>query len=303
MKVEPETTSGGAHENRGRSYAVVTPVRNEADYLGRTIASMMAQTTPPVRWIIVDDGSTDDTAAIVEAAMVEFPAIRLVRRTDRGHRLAGTGVMQAFEEGRTELGDTPWDYLVKLDGDLEFGPDYFETCLGHFDDDATLGIAGGKLYDVDAGRVTYDPHPAFHVRGATKIYRRECWDAIGGLTGGPGWDTLDEAKANQMGWSTRSLADAPLYQLRPTGRAAGTWSNWVKNGDAAYRTGYHPAFILARAGRRLVRPPSLTAPTGLIWGYARSWAKRTPRIDDPDLLTYVRTQQWNRLTRRPSMWR
>jgi biofilm PGA synthesis N-glycosyltransferase PgaC len=284
-------------------YVVVTPARNEAEYIGSTVESMLNQTVVPRLWVVVDDGSTDDTAGIVERATADVDWVQLVRRADRGHRSAGTGVMAAFRDGLADVGDIDWEFLVKLDGDLRFEDDYFESCLNGFKSDPTLGIAGGKVYDVYPDRVVYDAHPDFHVRGATKIYRRECWDAIGGLIEAPGWDTLDEVKANQLGWRTRTLPESPIYQLRPTGEAAGTWSNWSKNGAAAYRSGYHPAFVLARAGRRLLRPPSVAAPTALVWGYTKAWLTRIDRIDDPELLRYVKKQQWNRLTGRESMWR
>jgi biofilm PGA synthesis N-glycosyltransferase PgaC len=284
-------------------YVVVTPARNEAEYIGSTVESMLNQTVVPRLWVVVDDGSTDDTAGIVERATADVDWVQLVRRADRGHRSAGTGVMAAFRDGLADVGDIDWEFLVKLDGDLRFEDDYFESCLNGFKSDPTLGIAGGKVYDVYPDRVVYDSHPDFHVRGATKIYRRECWDAIGGLIEAPGWDTLDEVKANQLGWRTRTLPESPIYQLRPTGEAAGTWSNWSKNGAAAYRSGYHPAFVLARAGRRLLRPPSVAAPTALVWGYTKAWLTRIDRIDDPELLRYVKKQQWNRLTGRESMWR
>ena len=284
-------------------YVVVTPARNEAEYIGSTVESMLNQTVAPRLWVVVDDGSTDDTAGIVERATADVDWVHVVRRADRGHRSAGTGVMAAFRDGLAEVGDIDWEFLVKLDGDLRFEDGYFESCLDGFKSDPTLGIAGGKVYDVYPDRVVYDSHPDFHVRGATKIYRRDCWDAIGGLIEAPGWDTLDEVKANQLGWSTRTLPESPIYQLRPTGEAAGTWSNWSKNGAAAYRSGYHPAFVLARAGRRLLRPPSVAAPTALVWGYTKAWLTRIDRIDDPELLRYVKKQQWNRLTGRESMWR
>jgi biofilm PGA synthesis N-glycosyltransferase PgaC len=284
-------------------YAVVTPVRDEAEYIDRTVASMLRQTVTPQRWVVVDDGSTDDTAAIVTRLTADVPWVELVTRQDRGHRSAGTGVMEAFRTGRQRVDDLDWEFLVKLDGDLEFPEDYFELCFAAFNSNAKLGIAGGTLHDVYPDKIVHDSHPGFHVRGATKIYSRACWEGIGGLFDIPGWDTLDEAKANQMGWTTRTLSHPSIYQLRPTGSAAGSWKNWVKNGAAAYRSGYHPAFVLARAGRRLVRPPSIAAPTGLMWGYLTSWIQKVERIDDPELLRYVRTQQWNRLTGKPSMWK
>ncbi|MGI9641434.1 MAG: glycosyltransferase [Acidimicrobiia bacterium] len=284
-------------------YIVVTPARNEAEHIEATIASMLSQTITPHLWIIVDDGSTDETAAIVERITETIDWVQLVKRADRGHRSAGTGVMAAFGDGLDRVGNLDWAYLVKLDADLRFDEDYFERCLDAFEADPNLGIAGGKIYDVYDDKLVHDPHPEFHVRGATKIYRRACWEDIDGLIEAPGWDTLDEVKANQKGWTTRTLSECPIYQLRPTGKAAGTWSNWSKNGAAAYRSGYHPAFVLARAARRLVQPPSVTAPTALIYGYTKArWAK-IERIDDPELLRYVHEQQWNRLTGRESMWK
>lgn len=286
-----------------REYAVITPARNEARYIERTIDSMLHQTVRPTKWVIVDDGSTDDTAQLAEQSIGGAGWIDVVSRPDRGHRSAGTGVIEAFRVGEGHIASIDWAYLVKLDADLEFEEDYFERCLAEFDHDPELGIAGGAVYDVLGDRTIWEPHPAFHVRGATKIYRRACWEDIGGLIDGTGWDTIDELKANQLGWSTRTLRDIPIFQLRPSGRAAGTWSNWVKNGVAAYRSGYHPVFLAARAGRRLVQPPSVVAPMGLIWGYTTAWLRRIERHHDPELLSFVREQQRNRLLGRDSVWR
>jgi poly-beta-1,6-N-acetyl-D-glucosamine synthase len=285
-----------------QGYAVITPARDEASHIERTIRSMMSQSVPPRRWVIVDDGSTDDTAQRVAEATATVDWIQLVRRPDRGHR-AGKGGVEAFREGESHITDIDWEFLVNLDADLEFDADYFERCIAAFDADPTLGIAGGAVYDVFGDRTAWEPHPVFHVRGATKIYRRGCWDDIGGLIDGTGWDTIDELRANQLGWSTRTLTDVPIYHLRPSGEAAGAWSDWVKNGVAAYRSGYHPAFLFARAGQRLVRPPSVVAPAALVWGYLNAWVRRVDRPYDPELVTFVREQQLNRLLGRDSVWR
>lgn len=283
-------------------YVVVTPARDEASHIADTIASMRAQMHPPARWIIVDDGSSDATAEIVESAAAAWPVISLVGRADRGHRLAGGGVVDAVLEGVAAI-DVEWDFLVKLDADLTFGPEYFAVCLDAFSLDPTLGIAGGTIWNVaEDGSRTAEPHPAFHVRGATKIYRRHCWDDIGGLIAVAGWDTIDEVTANQRHWRTRTL-DVPIDQLRPTGEAAGQWSNWVKNGRAAYVSGYDPIFVAARAGSRVTKQPHFAAPAGLLWGYVRSAIRREPKSVDSDLQRYVRDQQRRRLTGRETIWR
>src|SRR5512138_2234131 len=128
----------------GACYSIVTPVRNEAEYLRLTIDSVLAQTIRPAHWIIVDDGSTDNTRAIIDEAARNHQWIEAVHRPDRGSRQAGSGVMEAFYDGYARL-DANWDYLVKLDGDLSFAPDYFQQCLAHFSAEPRLGIGGGTV--------------------------------------------------------------------------------------------------------------------------------------------------------------
>ena len=120
-------------------YFVITPVRNEESRIRATIDSMLAQTVRPARWIIVDDGSSDQTPQIVEAAAAQHRWIHLLRRADRGFRKSGTGVMEAFYDGYGEIRDDGWDFLVKLDGDLSFAGDYFEKCFEHFSDQSQIG--------------------------------------------------------------------------------------------------------------------------------------------------------------------
>lgn len=284
------------------SYVIVTPIRNEAEHLETTIRCVVEQTRQPSRWLIVDDGSSDGTGQIADRWAEQISWIHVTHRPDRGHR-AGSGGVEAFKEGAVSLAGENWDFLVNLDGDLRFETDYFARCLEVFDSDPDLGIAGGKVYEAQGDRMVHDPHPRFHVRGASKIYRRACWESVEDVVEGPGWDTLDEVKANQLGWQTRTLDEVPIYHLRAHGRAAGGWANWVNSGTAAYRSGYHPAFVLVRALRRLVRPPSLVAPAGLVYGYVSSALKGIERPDDPEVRRFVRQQQMNRLLGRKTMWR
>ncbi|MCX7868258.1 MAG: glycosyltransferase family 2 protein [Limisphaera sp.] len=285
-------------------YVVITPVRNEAERFPRTIASMLAQTRRPARWVIVDDGSTDGTGQLAEDAAREHDWIRVLHRTDRGRRLPGTGVMEAFHEGCILTADVSWEYLVKLDGDLAFAPDYFARCLEHFEKDPRLGIGGGLVCKRVGERLIVEAadDPAFHVRGATKIYRRACWEQIGGLLPLPGWDTVDELKANMLGWSTRTFPELKVEQLKDTGSADGRWRNWIKNGLANYVACYDPLFMLAKCFRRGLHRPYLMAGLGLGWGYLSGYLRRLPRVEDPSFRRYVRQQQRNLLRGRPSLW-
>jgi len=283
-------------------YVVITPVRNEAQHFPHTIASMVGQTLRPLRWVIVDDGSSDGTATLADEAATRHDWIRVLHRPDRGHRLPGSGVMHAFLEGCTLVADLPWQFLVKLDGDLVFGSRYFEHCLAYFEREPRLGIGGGIICKRVGDRLVPEApeDPAFHVRGATKIYRRTCWEQIGGLLPLPGWDTVDELKANMLGWRTRTFPELPVEQLKTTGSADGRWRNWVKNGVANYVACYHPLFMLGKCLRRALRRPF--AGLALAWGYFSGYVKRLPRVDEPEFRRYVRQQQWQCLRGRPSLW-
>jgi glycosyltransferase involved in cell wall biosynthesis len=285
-------------------YAVISPVRNEEKYLPATIKSLMAQTVRPTHWIIVNDGSTDLTRRIAEEAAQSNTCIQVVNRSDRGFRKAGGGVVEAFYEGYRLIDNMSWDYLVKLDGDLSFGPDYFEKCFARFDEDQKLGIAGGTICAEINGalRAEAKNDPAFHVRGATKIYRGDCWRAIGGLIHAPGWDTLDEVKANMLGWKTRTLAGINVHHHRPTGAAYGAWNDRVKSGMANYIAGYHPLFMLLKAMKRMGEKPYLVGGCGLLFGFCKGYVKKIPQVEDKPLISYFRQQQINRLLGRKSLW-
>lgn len=286
------------------SYVIVSPVRNEAKYLPLTIEAVTKQTVLPELWIIVDDGSNDETAAVAEAAAARYDWIRVVRRSDRGYRQPGRGVVEAFYDGYSQIGVLEWQYVVKLDGDLSFAPDYFARCLLRFQQDPRLGIGGGTICKETSGFLIPEStsDPMFHVRGATKIYRRECWERIGGLIRAPGWDTVDEFKANMLGWATYTFQEIQALHYRPTGQAQGNWKNWVKNGHANYVTGYHPLFVLLKCVSRLKSKPYGIAALGLFTGYMSGYLQRAPMVGDTRLIRYVRDQQMRRLLNRESLW-
>jgi len=283
-------------------YIVISPVRNEEQHLPQTIQCMAAQTVPPQRWLLVDDGSTDTTGRIIDGAAARHPWLKALHRSDRGFRQAGGGVMEAFYHAYDSLPETRWDFLVKLDGDLSFSSDYFEQCFKRFETNPALGIGGGTICSEVNGALQVESKvdPAFHVRGATKIYRRECWDQIGGLLRAPGWDTVDEVKANMLGWTTRP--DLKLVHHRPAGQAYGQWSNLVKNGRANYVAGYHPLFMLLKCLRRSFEKPYLIEGCGLWVGFVGGYLKRIPQAPDRDLIRYFRRQQLNRLFGKKSLW-
>jgi len=299
---EPGVCSQITMSSLDTKYVVITPVRDEEAHLRNTLECMLRQTILPVEWIIVNDGSTDKTGNIIDEYARRYPWIRGVHRGNRGFRKPGGGVVEAFNEGYQNLQTKDWDFVVKFDGDLSFEPEYFECCFRNFSNNPKLGVGGGTICYVVDGIKEFEEAPAFHVRGATKIYRRSCWDAIGGFWPAPGWDTMDEVKANSLGWNTRSFKDLHLVHHRPTGEADGFWSGLVKYGRANYICGYHPLFMLGKFVRRLAVKPPILGSLALMYGYVTGYLKRIPQVDDPAAIAYLRRQQLNRLVGRASIW-
>jgi poly-beta-1,6-N-acetyl-D-glucosamine synthase len=284
-------------------YVVVSPVRDEEANIGRTIVSMLKQTIRPVEWVLVNDGSRDRTAELIREYAANESWIHLVNRADRGFRKSGGGVMEAFYSGYDTLETTNWDFLVKLDGDLSFSEDYFARCLLHFRENPKLGVGGGVIaYQTDRG-LQFETNHEFHVRGATKIYRNQCWNAIGGLLRSTGWDTLDEVKANMLGWESQTFGELAIIQHRGTGAADGNWKNSFKNGRANYVCGYHPVFMFLKCVKRLVQRPFLIDSAGLASGYLSGYLFRLPRVEDRNVIRYLRKQQLDKLRFRESIWK
>ena len=284
-------------------YVVITPVRDEEDHIEATIRTVCRQTVRPAQWVIVDDGSTDGTAGIIDRYADQEPWIQVVHRPNRGFRKSGGGVVEAFYDGYSVLRSEDWEFIVKLDGDLSFGADYFEKCFEHFRREPQLGIGGGEIYHEVAGELKLEVNPRFHVRGATKIYRRACWEAIGGLLQAPGWDAIDEIKANMLGWKSYSFADLRLVHHRVTGLADGWWRDRVKHGLACYVTGYHPLFVAASCLHRLAQKPYLVGSAAVCWGFVKGYITGAPRLSDARLIDYVRRQQLRRLCGLETIWK
>jgi glycosyltransferase involved in cell wall biosynthesis len=282
---------------------IVTPAKDEGEYLEQTLRSVISQTLRPQKWVIVDDGSKDKTGTLIEEASKKHPWIVAVHRRDTGIRKPGGPHIEAFYAGYALVSNDPWEYLVKMDADLDFESDYFETCLRHFHSDEKLGLAGGAICYSSGGELVEESpsDPIFHVRGATKIYRRACWEGIGGIIKAPGWDTADELKANMLGWKTRTFKDLKLNHLRHHGASYGKWRNWVKNGLANYINGYHPLFMMAKCAKRAVSSRSAVMTVGLGYGFLSGYVKRVPRIE-PEVIRYVRREQIRCLSFRRSLW-
>jgi biofilm PGA synthesis N-glycosyltransferase PgaC len=277
-------------------YVVITPVRDEAEFIQKTMGSMIQQTMRPVEWIIVNDGSTDETAEIVAGYAAEYPWIKLVNREDRGARQRGKGIVEAFYTGYDALTIQDYDFIVKLDGDLSFEPDYFESLLREFASRPKLGIAGGGVYEKRSGedkwilRTSKD-----HVRGPTKVYRQACFEAIGGLVPALGWDGIDEWQALALGWEVRSFTGLKVFHYRFTGAATGPLKSRVEQGYGAHYMGYHPLFMIARGIRHMFNRPYLIGGIAMIIAYFVAGLQGRERLPDPSVIRYIRRTQLRQL--------
>lgn len=284
-------------------YVIVTPVRDEEEHIEGTIEAVASQTVLPAEWVIVDDGSSDRTGDIIDRHVAKLPWISVVHRSNRGFRKSGGGVIEAFYEGYNALHSTDWEFVVKLDGDLTFSAEYFEKCFEHFSNQPRLGVGGGEIYHDLGGTSKLEANPRFHVRGATKIYRRACWEAIGGLLKAPGWDSIDEVKANMLGWKSYSFRELHVAHHRLTGSADGALRDRVKHGVACYISGYHPLFVGASCFRRLFQRPYVVGSAAMGYGFLKGYFTCIARVDDAPLIKYLRTQQLRRLCGLETIWK
>lgn len=254
-------------------YLIVSPVKDEECYVERTLQSVTAQTIPPALWVIVDDGSKDSTPDIVRRFAGDHPWMHLVSRENRGDRQPGSAVMHAFYHGLDHAKGLALDYVVKLDCDVELPKDYFEALLERFRRDPKLGIASGVYMEEGARGWSAVQMPAYHAAGASKVIRSRCFEDIGGFVQERGWDTVDEVRAQVMGWTTRHFTDIRFRHLKPEGSAIGSLRTNVMHGDVYFLTGGGPLFLLLKVGHRMISGvPPVVGGLAMLFGYLRSWA-------------------------------
>lgn len=204
-------------------YIIITPAKNEAKYIEQTVNSIKKQILQPKKWVIVNDGSSDATQEIVERHMGDYDRIVLVNKKKiSAKRRRGQGVVEAFYEGYNLCANEDHDYVVKLDSDLLLDADYFSKIFEKFEREPKLGIASGVSYIEKAGSWVpeWDETKGFTF-GESKVYRRQCFEQIGGLVPYMGWDGIDHIKAVMLGWKASSFEDVIFYHLRHEGTGTG----------------------------------------------------------------------------------
>lgn len=253
------------------SYVVISPVRDEANHIEKTIRSMIAQTLKPLLWIIVDDGSMDHTPEIVSRYTQDHLFIKLVYTRQTGVRQPGSGVIRTFNHGYAALHEISYDYIVKLDGDLSFEADYFEKLFQRFHIDSRVGIASGIYLEQDKSGVWKEVEmPYYHAAGACKVLRRDCFKQIDGFITAAGWDTVDEIRAMAKGWRTGHFSDLRMRHHKPEGSGIGMMRTSLMHGEIYYLTGGSKLFLLFKLIHRIGSKPYLLGSLALLAGYLRA---------------------------------
>lgn len=274
---------------------VISPSRDESKYIGITINSMVNQTRPPDRWVIVDDGSADGTGDIVAEYAAKYPWIELVRRDRTGSRQLGPGVVSAFNYGLGFIRDDPFDVIAKMDCDIEFEPDTIEKIMTHFERPG-VGMASGIGYLKIGSRLFPERYPRYHCPGMAKFYRRACFDQIGGPQPIYGWDILDETDARRHGWTTLSDPEAVFIHHRMQSSTLGTVRGRITWGQGAFAIGSHPAFAIIRGVYRMLEPPWILGGVAFLYGFFSSYFNpELNRNRDPGLISHVRKEQLHRV--------
>jgi glycosyltransferase involved in cell wall biosynthesis len=272
----------------------ITPARNEVSNLERLAESLERQTWHPVEWIIVDDGSTDGTYAVATslAARCEWvtplssPGPNAKSGPLEQGRRDGRDII-AFNAGVAAVETLP-DVIVKLDADVSVEPDYFARLVAKFEEEPSLGIASGTCYELVNG--SWKPYHVTggHVRGATRAYRRECFLEVAPLEDRLGWDGIDEARANILGWTTQSFRDLGFLHHRPLGSRDGARGAWMMQGELAHVMGHRAWYVALRSIFRAVREPAALA---LIVGYCRAKWRGIAKYPDAEVRAHIRRQQ------------
>ena len=278
-------------------YVLITPAQNEAALIEKTLNSMIAQTTPPERWVIVDDGSTDNTAEIIHRYKAQRPWIELVRRPQHAER-SFAGKVHSFNAGLERVRLLDFELIGNLDADLSFDPDYLEFLIRKFSDDPQLGVAGTPFTEdggYDSARDSFEGEN--HVAGGCQLFRRKCFEEIGGYIPNPagGIDWIAVTTARMKGWKTRSFPEKRFHHYRSLGTAGrSSWAASFSYGEKDYYLGGSPLWQLFRVIYRFTKRPLDGA--ALLGGYCWAATRRIRRPVSRELMRFHRREQMKKLT-------
>jgi poly-beta-1,6-N-acetyl-D-glucosamine synthase len=276
-------------------YVLISPCRNEAHYMRRTLDSVLAQSRLPAKWVIVDDGSTDETPEILQSYATRYPWIEIVTRQDRGHRSVGPGVIDAFYAGYAAIRPSDYEFLCKLDLDLDLPPRYFEILMQRMADEPRMATCSGKAYVRKGTELIPERHGDDTSLGMTKFYRVSCFEKIGGFVREVMWDGIDNHRCRMHGWIACSWDEPDLRfeHLRPMGSSQDNiYAGRMRHGYGQYFMGTGFVFMLASALFRVNQKPYILGSIAMLWGWLKAALQNKPRYEDPAFRRFLRRYQW-----------
>jgi len=294
-----DCSDAGPGEAKGwlPTYVLITPARNEAEFIESTIKSVVAQTVQPLRWVIVSDGSTDGTDEIVKKYAADHPWIELMRMPERRERHFG-GKAHAVNAAYASLRNLEFQVIASLDADISVCPSHFAYLLSKLAADPALGLVGTPFREESGETYDYRFVSIEHVSGACQVFRRQCFEDINGYmpVAGGGIDHVALISARMKGWKTRTFTEVVCLHHRAMGTAEhGTCASWFRTGVKDYRLGGHPLWELFRVTYRITKRPVIVG--GLVLGAGYLWAavRRVERPLSPELEAFHRKDQMRRL--------
>jgi biofilm PGA synthesis N-glycosyltransferase PgaC len=278
----------------GEGYVLISPCRDEAKYMRETLESVIAQSARPRLWVIVDDGSRDESPAILAEYAARHSWIRVVTRRDRGRRAVGPGVIEAFYSGLQTVDLQEFQYLCKLDLDLRLPPRYFEVLMQRMLSNPRIATCSGKAYVEREGKLVAENHGDDTSLGMTKFYRIPCFQAIGGFEHTVMWDGIDCHRCRMKGWIACSWDDAEIrfVHLRPMGSSQDSiYVGRMRHGAGQYYMGTGFLYLAASALSRISEPPYILGSVAMLWGWLKAALRRDPRYPDPEFGRFLRRYQ------------
>jgi biofilm PGA synthesis N-glycosyltransferase PgaC len=277
-------------------YVLVTAAYNEAAYIEETLRSVTSQTVLPSAWIIVDDGSTDETHAMARRYAERFPFIHVIR-VDRDPGRSFVSKVYAVRAGLRRLAGVGFAFVGNVDADLSFEPAYFELLLEKFRMDPLLGIGGGWILEERGGR--FEPRPfnsRVWVPHAVQLLRRGCYEDVGDYVPLPygGEDTWAVVRARMHGWNAESFPELPVRHHRRTATAGGVFRNRFRTGLLDHSLGYHPAYEVVKCARRLPERPYVVGAAVSLAGFVTGYLRQRPRAVSDDFVAFMRREQIRR---------
>jgi biofilm PGA synthesis N-glycosyltransferase PgaC len=279
-------------------YVIISPCRNEADFMRQTLDSVVAQSVRPALWVIVDDGSTDATPQILAEYAKQHAWIRIVTRDNRGKRAVGPGVIEAFYAGYDTITPTDFDFVCKLDLDLNLPTGYFEGLMRRMAANPKIATCSGKAYIWEHGELVNERHGDETSIGASKFYRMDCFLQLGGFVREVMWDGIDGHRCRMKGWIACSWddPDSRSIHLRPMGSSqVSIYTGRQRHGSGQYFMGTGWTYMLANAANRLNEKPYVLGSLAMVWGYAKAVLQRKPRYEDLEFRRFLRKYQMSAL--------